>query len=106
MTKELQTRVEKVIVKNGFIRTHGLGYYSSIIPGGVWSRYVKDEVEVVVGLNEKGHPPTLIYPRHMKAYEKGDKIIGRLPNDSEMNEMIINMTDDEIMDYICKPKQR
>ena len=106
MSEKLQTRVEKVIVKNGFIRTHGLGYYSSIIPGGVWSRYVKDGIEVIVGLNEKGYPPTLIYPRHMKVSKKDDKIIGTLPNDSEINGMITNMTDDEIMDYICKPKQR
>ena len=43
-----------------------IGGYSSITPGGIQSVYKKDESFWYFGLHEKGHHPTLIYPRPTK----------------------------------------
>lgn len=46
--------------------------YSSIVPGGICSIFKKDNSTWIFGLNEKGHHPTLIYPRpnNKNSYEK------------------------------------
>lgn len=38
-------------------------FFSSMVSGGLDVRYIKDDVEFIWGLHEKGKPPVLISPR-------------------------------------------
>lgn len=38
-------------------------YFSSTMPGYLDIRLIKGKKEVIYGLHERNHPPTLIYPR-------------------------------------------
>lgn len=66
-----------------------VGFYSSTLGGYVDIRLRKDNKEIVYGLHEKGHPPTLIYPR-----PKG------IIYDVDMDRIFLNFTYEEILQMI------
>lgn len=78
--------------------------YSSIVPGGICSIYKKDNSSWIFGLNEKGHHPTLIYPRPYKdiSYEKdGEFFIGKTKmRDSEIHTYLNSKKPDEIFEEL------
>lgn len=65
------------------------GYFSTMVPGRISNIWVKDGKEVVFGLNEKGKPPTLCYPR-----PKG------IRRDDEMNKLLKELEPEEIFKMI------
>jgi len=66
-------------------------YFSTSLKGAVDVRYIKDNIEIVIGLNEKGKPPTLIYPRP-KIMINGDE----KNNDDAMNICLSKETPEDI----------
>lgn len=46
-----------------YIEDNNLNYFSSMVPGYVDIRLIKDDSEIIWGLNEAQHSPTLIWPR-------------------------------------------
>lgn len=102
-------KIEKILTDNGFKLIDGLGHYSSIIIGGVCSIYSDGKINVVVGLNEKGYPPSLINPRPIIKEKTPNYNYSRLMNDGEIIDWIVKSEDNEILNFIqnCgKPKQR
>ena len=93
-------RIESILIENGFKLTHGLGYYSSIIPGGVRSMYSSEKVDVIVGLNEYPYPPTLISPRPNVKWEIGNRVFMREMEDSEVIGWLEKSSDKEILDFV------
>ena len=66
--------------------------YSTMVSGWLDYRYILDgdeKTEITFGLNEKGKPPTLCYPRPKGIYE-----------DDEMNKLLQLKTPDEIYKLI------
>ncbi len=52
-----------VSVKNGkIVYDSPVPFLSTMIPGGIDTRYIKDGIEIIVGLGEHGIPPTLLSP--------------------------------------------
>ena len=93
-------KIEKILIKNGYKLTHGLGYYSSIIPGGVCSTYSKGGHDVFVGLQQKGFPPSLIRPR--PAIKESN--YQREMYDGEVIGWIEKSSDEEIIKFIEKQR--
>ena len=93
-------KIEQILIDNGYQLTKGLGYYSSIVVDGVCSLYTKGDINVSVGLHEKGFPPTLIHPRPKKI-TKGDNFISITSmRDSEVIGWIEKSSDEEIINFI------
>ena len=67
-----------------YIEDHNIGFYSSMSEH-IDIRLIKDDKEVVYGLHERGHSPTLIYPR-----PKG------IITDADMDKVFVNKTFEEI----------
>lgn len=64
-----------VFEKNNLVfKKNTMGYFSTMVNGGLDIRYVKDsdfKNAIIYGLNERGKPPTLVYPRpkiYLKKY--------------------------------------
>ena len=93
-------RIESILIDNGFKLTHGLGYYSSIIPGGVRSMYSNGKINVIVGLNEYRFPPNLISPRPTIKDKYENMVIMREMRDSEVASWLQKSSDKEILDFI------
>ena len=61
--------IEKELIDNGWIVTHKIGnnelegYKTPSLMSNLFNSYSKGNDKIVIGLNEKGLPPTLIYPR-------------------------------------------
>lgn len=47
--------------------------FSSVAPNGCWVTFTKDNSRFTFGLNEKGNPPTLIFPK--KIYTEHKRVI-------------------------------
>lgn len=62
--------------------------YSTLENGGLDFRFMKDGKEIIWGLNEKGNPPSLVYPRPDGMNE--DHKVHRFIND-HTNEEILNL---------------
>ena len=95
-------KIEKILTDNGFKLIDGLGHYSSIIIGGVCSTYSNGEVNVMVGLNEKGFPPSLISPRPIIKEENSNYSYSRIMNDGEIIDWIVKSEDNEILNFLLK----
>jgi hypothetical protein len=95
-------RIIGILVDDGWVRTHGLGTFSSIIPNGVASMYEKNSRKVCVGLHENGFPPCLIFPRPkskgvIKNNLYGNEVMIYQVFDSQMLSFIQGLEDDEIL---------
>lgn len=61
---------DKSSKKYNYIPDNNTSYYSSSIGGYLDIRLIKDNKEVIYGLNEANHPPVLIYPRLPNYFDK------------------------------------
>ena len=78
---------EEYIKKNGWV-TNDKGDYSSL--GTLRKKYTKDnDIDIYFGLNERGLPPTLTYPRPHYVV-----------NDHGMNRILENNTPEEVLKMI------
>ena len=92
-------KVRILLMKDGWTKTQGTTEWSSIVGDGVRSTYEKNGKKVQLGLNVKGYPPSLIYPRP-KAVTKLKSlswIYDRYSLDGEMIELINSMSDEDIL---------
>lgn len=99
-------KIESILIDNGFKLTQGLGYYSSIIPGGVCSIYSNGKVDVIVGLNEYPFPPTLISPRPTIKCKHENMLSMREMRDSEVASWLQKSSDKEILDFIISKSNK
>jgi hypothetical protein len=58
--------------------------FSSVVENGVWVRYKKDNSCFLFGLNEKGNPPTIIFPRKRTTEKNENWLTERECTDAEM----------------------
>lgn len=94
------TRIEILLIENGFKYLSEGSNYSSI--SNIYSTISNGNFNVEVGLNEKGHPPTLINPRPTIRYSSKNNIYERLMSDSEVSGWLQNSDDKEILEFINK----
>ena len=75
----------KVMSKKGstYVEDSNIGFYSSML------RLIKGKKEVVYGLHERGHSPTLIYPRPKW-----------VKSDADMDRLFLNYSFEEIAEMI------
>lgn len=109
---------EKYLTKNGWSPFHDTGNglhsgYISIstsVAGGLCNFYYhNDDVEkkypVCIGLNEKGKPVTLIYPRPIiEEMIPGGKCIHRFATDDEMNRILSAGKFDDLLNEITNTR--
>ena len=73
--------------------------YSSMTSGGCDKRYIKGDVEIIFGLNEIHHPPTLIYPRpniNVKRLHNENIVLEHEQFDRNMDVVLQNVDYEEI----------
>lgn len=82
----------KVMTKKGssYIEDNNIGFYSSMSEH-IDLRLIKGNVEIVYGLHERGHSPTLIYPR-----PEG------VVSDADMDRVFLSYSFEEILNMIQK----
>lgn len=80
----------KIMSKKGFtyVEDFNVGFYSSMSEH-IDLRLIKDDREIVYGLHERGHSPTLIYPRPTKVIW-----------DADMDRIFLKHSFEEIMEMI------
>lgn len=93
-------RIQRILEDNGFIGNPVEGFPSSIIPNGVSTTYKKGDVVAIIGLGEKGLPPTLLYPKGVKKEVYKDVVKCSVVRDAEMIGWIDKSTDEEILKFI------
>lgn len=94
-------KIQRVLERNGFIGNPVKGFPSSIIPNGVSTTYTKGDLVAIIGLGEKGLPPTLLYPKAIKKTIFNDCVRYSVVRDAEMIGWIEKATDEQIMQFIC-----
>ena len=105
------TGLENYLIEQGYTRYHydhktmslvkSEGYLLSTM-GNLDYRYVLDDDfdnQIIFGLNEKGKPATLIYPRPNIRVQKGSQFIGN-EEDNAMNTVLMNFSHEDILDAI------
>ena len=93
-------RIQRILEDNGFIGNPVDGFPSSIIANAVSTTYKKGDVVAIIGLGEKGIPPTLLYPKGIKKEVYKDVVKYSVARDAEMIGWIDNSTDEEILQFI------
>lgn len=66
-----------------------LGSFSTMVPGRLDNRWLKDGKEIIFGLHKEGKPPTLVYPRP-----------AGVVSDDIMNQLLKEKTPEEIYNLI------
>lgn len=59
--------------------------FSSMRENGCWATYTKDNSRFTFGLNEKGNPPTLIFPKKIHTERTENYVFTREFTDAEMS---------------------
>ena len=76
-----------------YVPDDNINYFSSCAPGYLDIRLLKDGEEIIWGLHQVGHQPTLIYPRPSNV------------SDSQMSQLLIDSSYEDIYNLIKVQKQ-
>lgn len=76
--------------------------FSSVKPNGCLVSCTKDNSRFTFGLNEKGNPPTLIFPRKYKLERTENRVSIREFTDAEMSGYLLNNDSEYIYNDLLK----